>query len=1008
MTHILIQIWRWLMQPKVWRFIGFASAVVGLVCYALSSSFNYLFGDWNFLKLFLYIIFSFIICFVILFAKLLQHSRSLRFKAHTAFLVLTITSVYSFFFDKVMNGKPDAYSLISCAAFAIMSLSLSRQTQCGFEIDLLYFFLGCLIVQLMKIKLQLFILGAGFSYSLIILRSFFSSIDARGDDQYSQLQDENSVVLYMNSLQLANIDIASDSNRIDSSQLMIANDISSVMEQLMAFVKALQHESVIIIQMIFVHVEKYYAKKQSQFVFNDPNFMMDAFKLETIKGLEKTAKVMVCSGFGKDFSIVYNSCRRECLDKCLNRLFSLEKYNIQDVHNIPWKELEDNIESWIRASNVALKMLFPGERQLCNRIFFGFSSVADFSFLDICKGWTIQLVTFVNAIATRSHSPERLFKILEVFQTLCDLIPEFESLFCDQYSVSLINEAMTIWKRLKESIKGIFMELQYLIGKDPVNVTVNGGGLHPITQYVMNYLSVVCQSRQTLEQVFEDSSFSQTIHRIMDILESNLEMKSKCYDDPSIGYIFLMNNNTYIVQVTKDNELGTILGYDWLQKHALKVWHYYGREVQQSPYKTRHYDGREVLQSLYNARQIGKIDRSNVEGSEGSKGYERDVQLIEASLTQLERIGTKDSEAEIRTIVISPSQQFGMAHKMSPDDGFTWKKYKEKEMLDFKYPRSYYMCNHMTRYSGGFKKKVQQLDDNPNMFEVTYKGGHSCCMSLTKASLILPPRKIRNTSNSKDIITQTTMPPSSTSYSRWLSSATPVKSISSIPEVNLPAPANGGHHPMMYNVADYLVSAIRSQKIKFVNADRAFSTQTEEPMKLLESILEWKSKIYADTSLRHFFMMNNWRYLEVAIQRRELNEIFGNIWCQKFRVKVQQKLELYQRNSWEKVLDFLKLDINDSSVEINLAVDSMKENLSCFNMHLAETLRIQCTWSVHDEKLRGEIISSLKNILLPVYGTFIGKFQNFLKNDAYEYIEYGIFDIEDVLDSLFLGNKTDE
>ncbi|MCI12089.1 leucine zipper protein, partial [Trifolium medium] len=193
-----------------------------------------------------------------------------------------------------MNGKPDAYSLISCAAFAIMSLSLSRQTQCGFEIDLLYFFLGCLIVQLMKIKLQLFIIGAGFSYSLIILRSFLSSIDARGDNQYSQLQDENSVILYMNSLQLANIDIASasDSNRIDSTQLVTTNDISSVMEQLMAFVKALHYESVILVQMIVEHVQKYYAKKQSQFVFTDPNFMMDAFKLETIKGLEKTAKVM--------------------------------------------------------------------------------------------------------------------------------------------------------------------------------------------------------------------------------------------------------------------------------------------------------------------------------------------------------------------------------------------------------------------------------------------------------------------------------------------------------------------------------------------------------------------------------------------------------------------------------------------------------------------------------------------------------------------------------------------
>ncbi|CAJ2652713.1 unnamed protein product [Trifolium pratense] len=34
-----IQIRRLLMQPKVWRFVGFASSVVGLLCYALSSSF---------------------------------------------------------------------------------------------------------------------------------------------------------------------------------------------------------------------------------------------------------------------------------------------------------------------------------------------------------------------------------------------------------------------------------------------------------------------------------------------------------------------------------------------------------------------------------------------------------------------------------------------------------------------------------------------------------------------------------------------------------------------------------------------------------------------------------------------------------------------------------------------------------------------------------------------------------------------------------------------------------
>jgi len=175
MIPVIIQVQMRLLQTKVWRFVAFVSAVVGLLCYALSSFFIHLFGNWIWLKIFLYGVFCFITCFLILRAMVWNHSRSFRFQVQFAFLVLTSTSVYSFFSDKMMNGKPDAYSLISSTSFAIMSLSLSRQTQCGFEVGLLYFFLRCLIVQLIKIKLQLFIVGAGFSYSLIIIRSYIPS-----------------------------------------------------------------------------------------------------------------------------------------------------------------------------------------------------------------------------------------------------------------------------------------------------------------------------------------------------------------------------------------------------------------------------------------------------------------------------------------------------------------------------------------------------------------------------------------------------------------------------------------------------------------------------------------------------------------------------------------------------------------------------------------------------------------------------------------------------------------
>jgi len=73
--------------------------------------------------------------------------------------------------DKSANGKPNGLSLISCGAFALMSLCLSRQINLGFGADLLNFFLGCLTVQLMEINLMLFIVAAILCYCFMILRS---------------------------------------------------------------------------------------------------------------------------------------------------------------------------------------------------------------------------------------------------------------------------------------------------------------------------------------------------------------------------------------------------------------------------------------------------------------------------------------------------------------------------------------------------------------------------------------------------------------------------------------------------------------------------------------------------------------------------------------------------------------------------------------------------------------------------------------------------------------------
>ncbi|GAB4860258.1 hypothetical protein Ancab_011739 [Ancistrocladus abbreviatus] len=311
----------------------------------------------------------------------------------------------------------------------------------------------------------------------------------------------------------------------------------------------------------------------------DYNIIIDALPSGTISDLHEIAKRMVAAGYGKECSHVYGSCRREFLEESLSTL-GLRKLSIEEVQKMAWTDLEEEIELWTKAANVTLRILFPSERRLCDRVFIGCSFASDSSFMEVCRGSTIQLLNFADAIAISNRSPERLFKVLDVYETLRDLMPEFELLFSDQHCVSLRKEAVMIWRRVGDCIRGIFRELENSIRRDPPKPAAPGGALHPITRYVVNYLRAACKSLQTLEQVSEgvdDSGTSSTtswpvqMAWIIDLLESNLEAKSKIYPDAALSSVFMMNNARYMVQKVKDSELGVLLGEDWIRKHNVKV-----------------------------------------------------------------------------------------------------------------------------------------------------------------------------------------------------------------------------------------------------------------------------------------------------------------------------------------------------------------------------------------------------------------------------------------------------
>ncbi|KAK4363544.1 hypothetical protein RND71_018785 [Anisodus tanguticus] len=137
-----------------------------------------------------------------------------------------------------------------------------------------------------------------------------------------------------------------------------------------------------------------------------------------------------------------------------------------------------------------------------------------------------------------------------------------------------------------------------------------------------------------------------------------------------------------------------------------------------------------------------------------------------SSQRQRRRMGDTD-----RRIVRLAAPRMGNL-ELPPEDGYTWRKYGQKEILGSRFPRAYYRCTHQKLYLCPAKKQVQRLDDDPYVFEVTYRSQHTCYMSATAPTV--PPPSV------EDITHQATTtpppaplllpPPTSASLSgHWLS-----------------------------------------------------------------------------------------------------------------------------------------------------------------------------------------------------------------------------------------------
>uniref|UniRef100_A0ACD5XR71 Uncharacterized protein n=1 Tax=Avena sativa TaxID=4498 RepID=A0ACD5XR71_AVESA len=68
------------------------------------------------------------------------------------------------------------------------------------------------------------------------------------------------------------------------------------------------------------------------------------------------------------------------------------------------------------------------------------------------------------------------------------------------------------------------------------------------------------------------------------------------------------------------------------------------------------------------------------------------------------------------------------------DDGYSWRKYGQKDILGSQHPRGYYRCTYQKSQGCAARKQVQRADEDPSLYDVIYNGEHTCVHKATAAA----------------------------------------------------------------------------------------------------------------------------------------------------------------------------------------------------------------------------------------------------------------------------------
>uniref|UniRef100_A0A2N9ICX2 Exocyst subunit Exo70 family protein n=1 Tax=Fagus sylvatica TaxID=28930 RepID=A0A2N9ICX2_FAGSY len=272
---------------------------------------------------------------------------------------------------------------------------------------------------------------------------------------------------------------------------------------------------------------------------------IDLIDPKAVDELREIATRMLRSGYEKECIQVYSSVRREALEDCLV-IIGIERLSIEEVQRIEWNSLDEKMKKWIQAMKIVVRLILSGEKSICDQIFCGADDTKEICFNETVKGCTMQLLNFGHAVAIGKKSPEKLFRILDMYDVMAEALARMEALVTDDV---VINEARDVLTRLGEAAEGTFAEFEKAVQNETSKKPMQSGEIHPLTRYVMNYVKLIVD-------------YSDTLNLLLEVGEDDDEINALRKED---------SDDLKLTPKVKDSDLGGLLGDNWVRKRRGQI-----------------------------------------------------------------------------------------------------------------------------------------------------------------------------------------------------------------------------------------------------------------------------------------------------------------------------------------------------------------------------------------------------------------------------------------------------